>query len=127
VSNWTDDDTMVEGMSPYPSSYNRMSSILPDDMDLYSEPSPPPSPRRRWSIAFPDGQQELILEQEVEEIELGPEVKGTLPVIGEGDFMYYPLPSYVPRVEVDGEGKERKKESKKSIGRWLKRVFGRRV
>jgi hypothetical protein len=74
---------------------------------------------RRWSVAVPDGGQEVVVEEV--EVDVGPEVQGESRVIGQGDFMYYPLPAYFPRKE---EG-ERKKEEKRSLGRWLKSVFAR--
>jgi hypothetical protein len=107
---------MVDVTSPPPrfTQEMRLSSILPADMDLYSEPSPPPSPvpfpsplrMRRWSVALPDGGQEVVLEEEVE-VDVDPEVQEELRVIGQGDFMYYPLPSYFPRKE-EGGGRRRR-------------------
>jgi hypothetical protein len=122
---------MVDVTSPPPrfTQELRLSSILPADMDFYSEPSPPASPSpspllqrqtRNLSVAVPDGGQEVVVEEEAE-VNVGPEVQGELRVIGQGDFMYYPLPAYFPRKE---EG-ERKKEENRNLGRWLKSVFAR--
>jgi hypothetical protein len=137
VSNWSTDSAVLN-QSPQFTQDIRMSSILPDDMDLYSEPSPSPSPHplfdrhaRRCSVAMADRSQEVVIEEqevEMQDIDVGPEVKGELPAIREGDFPYYPLPRYISppkRVEKVEGTVQRKKESKKSISRWLKNVFAK--
>jgi len=104
-----------------------MSDILPDDLDLYGEDEEEENVEetfntRPWSIALTDAAQDAVREQdekfqhvekkeqtgwsgtEVErenkDMELGPEVQGSLPVIREGDYPYYPLPSYPPQPRI---------------------------
>lgn len=110
-------------------STTRMSDILPDDLDLYSEKEDEQeeneeesSDTRQRSIALTDAAQDDVREQdekiqhvektgqkgrsaieverETKDLELGPEVQGSLPVIREGDYPYYPLLSYRPQPRV---------------------------
>ncbi|KAF1836821.1 hypothetical protein BDW02DRAFT_492598 [Decorospora gaudefroyi] len=60
-SNFSTDEKVVDGMSLRPA--NRMSDILPDDMDLYTEYDDQRPHTRRWSVAVPDGQQEIVIEE----------------------------------------------------------------
>jgi len=105
----------------------RMSDILPDDLDLYGEDEEEENKEeslnaRPWSIALTDAAQDAVREQdekiqhvektkqtgrsatevgrETKALELGPEVQGSLPVIREGDYPYYPLHSHRPQPRV---------------------------
>lgn len=68
----------------------QMNSILPDNMVLYIQSRPP---TRRGNPIISHTQHQFIVEQD---IILGPEVKGQLPIIRDHDFPYYPLPPYFP-------------------------------
>lgn len=106
----------------------RMSDILPDDLDLYGEDEEEEHKdedsldTRPWSIALTDAAQDAVREQdeqiqhvdrteqtgrsatevgrETKALELGPEVQGSLPIISEGDYPYYPLSSHRPQPRV---------------------------
>jgi hypothetical protein len=79
-------DSDATSQSPRFTHNIRKSSILSDDMGLYSEPdySPSLTPRRlfyantrRWSVAMPGGSQEDVIEEEDErDVNVGPEVRG---------------------------------------------------
>jgi len=105
-----------------------MSDILPDNLDLYGEDEEEENKHedsldtRPWSIALTDAAQDAVREQdekvqhvektqqtgrsatevgrEKEALELGPEVQGSLPIIREDDYPYYPLPSCPPQPRI---------------------------
>jgi hypothetical protein len=81
----------------------------------------------------------IEVDQQAGELDLGSEVQSSLPVIREGEYPYYPLPSYFPRrrVERDVEGLVRGRERKLvkkngSVGggsrvrKFLRKLFQRR-
>jgi len=106
----------------------RMSDIMPDDLDLYGEDEEEENKdedsldTRLWSIALTEAAQDAVRKQdekiqhvvrteqtgrsatevgrETEALELGPEVQGSLSVIREGDYPYYPLHSHRPQPRV---------------------------
>ena len=116
------------GEEGWGSQTTRMSDILPDDLDLYGEDEEEENEEesletRPLSIALTDAAQNAVREQDekvqhVERIqqigrsatevtreaeepsELGPEVQGSLPIIGEDDYPYYPLPSCPPQPRI---------------------------
>jgi hypothetical protein len=131
-----------------------MSDILPDDLDFYSEEED----TRRWSVPLTEAGQDVVVleqvreaarreqrikvaEQEAKEVELGLEIRAMLPVIREGDYPYYPLPSYFPQPRVErGDGRVNKAKGRKLVRgngsdrsgyavlvrRLLRRIFRRR-
>jgi hypothetical protein len=115
-----------------------MSDILPDDLDFYSEEEEGIEEEfedtRQWSIPLTDAGQDVVLEQvhataqreqrmkvaeqEAKEVELGLEIRTALPVIREGDYPYYPLPSYFPQPRVErGDGGLRRAKGRKLVRR----------
>jgi hypothetical protein len=116
-----------------------MSDILPDDLDFYSEEEDGFNggyeDTRMWSIPpLTDAGQDVVLEQvreaaqreqelkdaeqEAKEMALGLEIRAMLPVIREGDYPYYPLPSYFPQSKVEREkGRVNKAKGRKLVRR----------
>jgi len=157
------------GEEGWGSQTTRMSDILPDDLDLYGEEEEEENKdedsfdTRPMSIALTDAAQDVVREQdekfqhvektehsgrsatevgrETKALELGPEVQGSLPVIGEDGYPYYPLSSHRPQPMVKRDvqwvvplkgGGVAKRSSNDSIGcgkpvrNLLRRLFRRR-
>ena len=98
----------------------RLNSSLPDNMDLYIE-SRPPTRRGHHTIPYTRPQSTVY-----QDVVLGPEVKGQLPIIRDHDFPYYPLPSYFPPSKLSDQCNSRPEwgDQRVRVQRRGTRVFG---